>query len=194
MIFLKSLLFIVWNVAIGVSLVYLFNWLLFNRKARYIFNWRIPLTPGFLVSKRDWLFTKAKDILHDYLNQATDYARKNGYLAKWEQAIRDIVFEKVSFIEDWPLIPRSIKLQIKGRLAEAAKGIASSLLRKLVPHMIEQWRVEHMIEDFDEKFSIEFFYGYFKQYVYKPLIYIFMGLNFLIGVTNMILYLLLSLF
>jgi len=85
-------------------------------------------------------------------------------------------------------------LQIKGRLAEAAKGIASSLLRKLVPHLIEQWRVEHMIEDFDEKFSIEFFYGYFKQYVYKPLIYIFMGLNFLIGVTNMILYLLLSIF
>lgn len=194
MIIVKALSFIVWNILIGLSLVELFNWLLFNRKARRILGWHIPLTPGFLVSKRDWLFTKAKDILHDYLEQANDYARKNGYLAKWERMIRDIVFEKTSFVDDWPLLPQALKDKIHDKFAEIGKSIASSILRKLVPSLIEQFRLEHRIEDFDEKFNIEFFYGYFHKYVYKPMIYVFMGLNFLIGLTNMILFLLLHLF
>jgi hypothetical protein len=194
MIVLKALSFIVWNILLGLSLVELFNWFLFNRKARIIFGWHLPLTPGFLVRKRDWLFTKAKDILHDYLEQAGDYARKNGYLAKWENLVRDMVFEKTSFVNDWPLLPRSLKDKIHAQMADLGKNLASSILRKLVPSLIEQFRIEHKIEDFDEQFNIEFFYGYFHKYVYKPMIYAFMALNFLIGLTNMILYLLLQLF
>lgn len=194
MTFLKSLTFIPWNVILGLIIVWFLNWFLFNRKARYLFGWKLPLTPGFLVSKREWIFNKARDILHDYLEQAGDYARKNGYLAKWEKIVRDTVFEKTGFIDDWPLLPKSIKDKLHNKLAEISKGIASGILRKTVPHLIEQWRIEHKIDDFDEQFSIEFFYGYFRKYVYKPLIYIFIALNVLIGLSNMIWYLIVSLF
>ncbi len=58
MLFLKSLLFIVWNIAWGLALVYFLRWFLFNSKARYFFGKRNILTPGLIVRKREWLFVK----------------------------------------------------------------------------------------------------------------------------------------
>ncbi len=192
--FLKSLTFIPWNILLGTLLLLFVNWFLFNRKARRILGIRIPLTPGFLVRKREWVFNKARDLLHDYLNQAEDLMNKHGYLAKWEKLVHDAVFEKTAFIDDWKFLPRSLKQKIHDMLASAAKDIASRVLRKLVPHFIEQWRIEHRIDEFDEKFSIEFFYGYYRKYVFKPVFYAFLAINFIIGLMNMIWYLITGLF
>ncbi|HNX37549.1 MAG TPA: hypothetical protein PL124_06305 [Candidatus Cloacimonadota bacterium] len=191
-LFLKSLTFILWNIALGVSLVYIFKCLLFNKKARYIFKWRIPMTPGFFVQKRDWIFSKARDILHDYLRQAEDFAQRNGYLAKWERLVHDAVWEKTNFIDEWKYIPAGIKDKLHAKLSDLAKSLASTILRKLVPRLIEQLRIEHLIDDYDFKLSVEFFYGYFKKYVYKPLLLAFLAINFLIGLMNMILYLIVA--
>jgi len=188
MIFLKSLTFIVWNIALGLSIVYLLKWFLFNAKARYIFGKRIPLTPGFLVAKREWLFSKAREILHDYLEQASNPDR-NGYLKKWLKQIHGYLWEKTSFVDEWPFLPAKFKASIRNKIVDAFVNIASNLLRKTVPRLVEQLRVEHRIDDFDFQFSIEFFYGYFRKYVYKPLLIAFAALNLLIGIMNMILFL-----
>jgi len=192
MIFLKSLSFIVWNIALGLSLVYLFKWLLFNAKARYIFGKRIPLTPGFLVAKREWLFSKARDLLHDYLEQAANPTRSNGYLNKWIKQIRMFLWEKTDFVQQWRILPTKLKDNIRNKIVDAFTNLAVNLLRKTVPRMIEQLRVEHRIDDYDYQFSVEFFYGYFRRYVYKPMIYTFIALNFVIGVMNMILFLVIA--
>lgn len=192
LIFLKSLSFIVWNIALGLSLVYMFKWLLFNSKARYIFGKRIPLTPGFLVSKREWLFSKARDVLHDYLEQAGNPMDRNGYLFKWLKQIRTWLWEKTEFVQEWKLLPAKFKESIRHKIVDAFTNLASNLLRKTVPRMIEQLRVEHRIDDYDFQFSIEFFYGYFRRYVYKPLLLAFLAINLLIGISNMILYLIIA--
>lgn len=192
MIFLKSLLFIVWNIALGLSLVYLFKWLLFNAKPRYIFGKRIPLTPGFFVAKREWLFSKARDLLHDYLDQAANLGTRNGYLAKWLGMIRKFLWEKTEFVGEWKFLPGKLKITIRTKIVDAFANLATNLLRKTVPKLIEQLRVEHRIDEYDFQFSVEFFYGYFRKYVYKPLIIAFAALNFLIGIMNMILYLIIA--
>lgn len=189
MIFLKALTFIIWNVAIGLSLVYLLKWSLFNSKQRRIFGWKIPLTPGFLVRKRDWLFAKARDLLHGYLRQAEDAANRSGYLGRWEKMIYDTVWEKTAFVDEWFFLPGSIKAKLHNAFSDMAKSIAAGILRKTVPHFIEEWRLEHRIDEFDEQFSIEFFFGYFRKYVYKPLLLTFLAINFLIGLSNMIIFL-----
>ena len=94
MIFLKSLTFILWNIALGTLLVLLLNWLLFNRKARFLFGKKIPLTPGFFVAKRDWLFDKVRSILHDYLDQAAHPYLKDGYLYGWIKKVRQYLWKK----------------------------------------------------------------------------------------------------
>ncbi len=188
MLILKSFGFILWNIALGLSLVYMFKWLLFNSKARYIFGKRIPLTPGFLVAKREWLFSKARDILHDYLEQAANPDRF-GYLSKWLKQIRMFLWEKTEFVQEWRFLPAKMKLNIRTKIVDAFVNLAGNLLRKTVPRLIEQLRIEHRIDDFDFQFSIDFFYGYFRKYVYKPLLIAFFAVNFLIGIMNMIFFL-----
>jgi len=192
MLLLKSLLFILWNIALGLSLVYLFKWFLFNCKARYFFGKRIPFTPGFLVRKREWLFSKARDVLHDYLEQAANPETHNGYLNKWLKQIHDFLWEKTEFVQEWRFLPGKLKESIRNKIVDAFTTLAGNLLRKTVPRMIEQLRVEHRIDDYDFQFSIDFFYGYFRRYVYKPMLIAFMALNLIIGIMNMILFLLIA--
>jgi hypothetical protein len=189
MIFLKSLTFILWNVALGSILLYSTRWFLFNRKQRKFLGIKIPLTPGFLVRKRDWLFNKARDVLHDYLNQAAKATMKEGYLNKWEELVRQTVLEKTGFIDDWKLLPASFRSKIKETVATSVKEIIARILRKLVPHFIEKWRLEFHIDELDERFNIDFILLYFNKYVFKYLLLGFLILNFIIGLVNMIWYL-----
>ena len=192
MIFLKGLLFILWNIALGSLLIYSIKWFLFNPKPRKFLGIRNPLTPGFLVRKRDWLFNKGRDLLHDYLEQASNEAMKNGYLHSWEEQIWKTAWEKTDFVDEWKFMPNSIKNKIHEAIAGLAKSMGSKILRKTVPHFIEQLRLEHKIDELDAQFSIEFIYKYFRQYVYKPLLLAFLAINFIIGLMNMILYLIIA--
>jgi len=192
MIFLKSLLFIVWNVAIGFGLVLLVRWLLFNLKSRFIFGMHIPLTPGFVISKRDWIFNKVRAILHDFLKQTENLNDDHGYLSKWEKMVYDAVMEKVQFMDGWILIPQSWKDKIKQTIAQIARDIARKILRTFIPMLIEQLQVEKRIDDFDEQFSSKVIRQYYNQYVHKYLVYFILVINFLIGITNMILYLIIA--
>jgi len=192
MLFLKSLLFIVLNVGVGLLLVYFAKWFLFNPTQRKIFGVRNPLTPGFLVRKRDWVFNKARDLLHGYLEQAGNPQANTGYLYNLEEQIRQKVWEQTSFVDDWPLLPGGLKESIRNTVSNAVRGIASKILRKTVPHLLEQWRIEHRIDEYDEQFNLEFFYKYFRQYLYVPLLKIVAGINLVFGILNMILFLILA--
>lgn len=150
------------------------------------------LTPGFIVRKREWIFGKARDILHDYLRQADNPNLKDGYIYKWEQKVRDFLWEKTAFVDSWPLIPAKTKDSIRRKITDAFTAIVSKILRTTVPRFLEQWRVEHRIDDYDFQFSIDFFYKYYNLYVHKYLLYLFLAINLIIGVENMILYLIIG--
>lgn len=186
MIALKSLSFILWNMALGTLLLYSLDWFLFNLKSRRFLGMHIPLTPGFIVKKREWVFNKVRDLLQDYLEQAENKQDKSGYLAKWEQKIRNFVYDKAVFVNSWPLIPQKLKDKIRNLIADSVKEIASKLLRRTVPHMLEQLRVEHRIDDFDEQFDVLFLRKYWRKYGLKYLMWLFWAINFLVGIMNMI--------
>lgn len=188
MIFLKSLLFIVWNVLIGAGMIFTVRWLLFNQKSRFIFGGHIPLTPGFIVSKRDWVFNKVRAILHDFLEQADRVTGNYGYLYKWEKGVYDAVLDKADFVDNWKFIPGAWRLKIRKAFAKAARDLASKILRKFIPRLIEQLQVENRIDSFDEQFSSKVLRQYYNQYVHKYLLYFFVAVNVLIGITNMILF------
>jgi len=186
MIFLKSLTFILWNIALGTLIILKVDWLLFNLKRRRFLGIHIPFTPGFVVRKREWVFNKVRDILHDYLEQAEDKLRKNGYLAKWEKLVRDTIYAKTAFVDDWKLMPGKWKEKIHNMIADSVRDIVSKILRRTVPHFIEQWRLEHRIDDIDEQFSAEFLRKYWRKYVLKYVLLAFLVINFLVGISNLI--------
>lgn len=192
MLFLKSLLFILLNVGFGLLFVWLAKWFLFNPSQKKIFGRRNPLTPGFLVRKRDWVFNKARDLLHDYLEQADDPGRRSGYLFTLEEDLQEKVWEQVAFVDDWPLLPAGWKAKIRNAIASSVRGIAAKILRKTVPHLVQQWRIEHRIDDYDDQFNLEFFKNYYDQYLHVPAIKIVAGINLVLGILNMALFLILA--
>lgn len=192
MLFLRSLLFILWNVSIGLIMLYIIRWLLFNPRPIYIFKKKCFLTPGFLVRKREWLFSKARDLLFDYLRQAENPSLKDGYLAKWEGKIHDFIWEKSDFVSEWRFIPEKLKLSIRKKISDGFASVASNILRKRVPRLVEQWRIEHRIDDLDFQFSMDFFRDNYNRYVHKYLLYAVLAINALIGINNMILYIILG--
>ena len=190
MIFLKSLIFILWNVAFGYAALVSVKWFLFNPRPVFVFRKKLLFTPGFLVRKRDWIFDKARDLLQNYLDQAE--SQKAGYLAKWEKAVFEAVWEKTQFVEGWKLVPKSIKEKIHMMISTAIRDVVRNILRKTIPRMIEQYRLEMQLDDYDDKFSIDFFQRYFTRYIYKPLLIVVLAVNILIGISNMVLYLIIA--
>lgn len=192
MLFLKSLTFLLWNVAWGALLIYLLKWFLFNPKPRRFLGVRNPLTPGLVVRKREWLFTKARDLLHDFLRQAGDLTGTCGYLHQWEEQIRQATRDRTAFVDGWPLLPQGLKEKLRDSIAGIVRDIVSRILRRTVPHFIERLQVEHRIDEFDERFSAGFIYGYFRRYVYLPLLKIVAAVNVLIGILNLIWFLIIA--
>ncbi|MBP9006645.1 MAG: hypothetical protein KBG06_02190 [Candidatus Syntrophosphaera sp.] len=189
--FLLSLLFVVVNIALAMFLAYLSKWVLFNPKPKKFLGWHIPLTPGFIVSKRNQIFAKIYDTLQDYLNQAENPDLREGYLYEWEEQVRLSALEQVSFIDKVPLLPAGCKRKIKNAMANSAKNTVSFILRRTVPQLMEKFQLEHKLEQLDAKISSEVIYGYFREYIYKPLLIAAAVAGLLIGVINMVLYLIL---
>ncbi|MBM4403216.1 MAG: hypothetical protein FJ042_02330 [Candidatus Cloacimonetes bacterium] len=192
--FLKSLTFVLWNIALGLVILYSVKWLLFNPKQRRFLGKRVPLTPGFFIRKRDWIFNKVRDVLQDYLDQANDLLNKSGYLAKWETMVFDEVFRRTKFIDAWKLMPRKWKEKLRDHIAQAGQNVARRILRKIIPDLVAKYRLEYRIDDFDEQFSAQVIYSYFRRYVYRYLRYFVIGINLLFGISNMIWYLILLIF
>jgi len=192
--FLLSLTFIAWNIALGLAIIYMIKWLLFNPRQRRFLGRRVPLTPGYVIRKRDWLFNKVHDILQDYLDQANDLLNRDGYLAKWERMVFDEVLKRTTYINGWQLLPRKWKEKIREFFAHAIQNLVRWILRKIVPDMIAKYRLEFWIDEYDEQFNARVIYSYFHRYVYRYLRYFIIGINLLIGIANMIWYLILLLF
>jgi hypothetical protein len=161
-------------------------------QAQKVFGHPHTLHAWIRSQQTEWVFNKARDILHDYLEQAEDKLRKNGYLAKWERLVRDTVYDKTNFVDEWMFLPRKWKDKIHDLIANSVKDIVSKILRRTVPHFVEQWRIEHRIDEFDEQFNAEFLRKYWRKYVLKYMLYAFLAINFLIGITNLIWFLIIA--
>ena len=192
MLFLKSLTFILWNVMIGWSILYLVRWFLFNSKPRFFFRRRIPLTPGFIVRKREWVFNFVRDTLNNYIEQTHNENSKQGYIAAWEKKVKDLAWRKTIFVLQWRFLPHSFREKIRDFQAGLAQKLASTFLRSMVPRLIERFRIEYYIDKFDVQFGIDVIYDFFKRYIYRPVWYVFLALNLLIGIFNMIWFLIIG--
>jgi len=100
--------------------------------------------------------------------------------------VHQYLWEKTSFVDDWRFLPGKFKQTIRNKITDAFTAIAENLLRKTVPKLVDSLRIEHRIDEYDIQFSVDFFYGYFKRYVYKPMLLIFAGINLLVGIMNMV--------
>ncbi|MDY6916021.1 MAG: hypothetical protein SVM86_06885 [Candidatus Cloacimonadota bacterium] len=189
MIFLKSLLFILYNVAMAFALVYSIKFILFYPKEKKFFlKKKVPLTPGLVPKYRKKLMDKLKITLHDYLNACQNFS-ENNMVTGWEEELYNKAWERLSFFEESKFIPSFLKNKLRHSVALLVFEITRGFLRSFVPYLIQKFEVKKYIELLDEKISIKILEDYYNKYVYKYMLIIVMAFYFLIGIANMILYL-----
>jgi hypothetical protein len=187
-IVLKGLLFIVCNMLVAFILVYAFKLFLFKSKPFRFFGKTIPITQGFIVRKRNWILSKLRYLLNDYLNQARDELYPDGYLKQWERSFHEAAMDKIYNMEELSFLPKSWRDKVSNLAANVLLKLVKQFLRNLVPFLIEKYHLHSYIDILDKTLDIDMLVQYYNKYVNKPLMYFFLAISFLIGVGNMILF------
>lgn len=189
MTFLKSLLFIIYNVAIAYFIVYAIKFVLFRpRKPKLLFGKKMPLTPGLIPKYRNLVMQKIKLTLHDYLQACHNYSQNN-MISDWEDEIYEKVWQRLASLEEIKYLPAFIKKKLRHSIALLVFEITRGFLRSFVPFLIQKLDVKHYITLLDEKISLEILEEYYNKYIYKYMLIVVLSFYFLIGIANMILYL-----
>ncbi|MBN2460146.1 MAG: hypothetical protein JXB60_00955 [Candidatus Cloacimonetes bacterium] len=186
MVFLKGLTFILFNLLLGFLIINSIRAILFfPRHKIYVFNKKVPGTPGLLYRKKEWLINKLHTSLHDYISSCQT---RNGrtLVSRWENRVFDSAWEKFSFIDDIRLLPRKLRNKLHYIFALFFYEIARQFLRSFVPYLLEKYHADKYIVLLDHKLDMEIITGYYNRYINRYLMYFFLFLGFVIGLINMV--------
>jgi hypothetical protein len=191
-VFIKVLIILAVNIGLGLSIAEILRFFLLNQSRRKIMIGSFPLTPGFIIRKREWVLNKAYDLLNDYLDQAE--GNKEGYLKKWEDKVYGFIYEHMNWVNKAGILPEAFRIKIRNFSGNIAKGMASKLLRSFVPHLIEQYKIENKLDLVAAKIEVDVIIGYYNRYVHEYLNKFNLVFFGLIGIVNVITFLILLLF
>ncbi|KQC07537.1 MAG: hypothetical protein APR54_00815 [Candidatus Cloacimonas sp. SDB] len=192
MIFLKSLIFLLFNLLTGFLIVTLVRAFLFlPRKEVFLGGKKIPYTPGFLYRKRNLLIKKLKTTLRNYLNDTKDSSDRSK-ISIWENRVFRSVWEKLATIENIRYLPGFVKSNIRYSIALIAYEVTKQFLRSFVPFLMEKYKARRLIDIVEEKLDMQIIAEFYDKYVYRFSLIFFLVINFFIGLGNMIVYLIIN--
>lgn len=189
MVFLYSLIFLAYNLFIGFLLVFIIKIFLFiPKKQLYFGGKKIPFTPGFAFRKKVWLIKKLSSLLSDFLRDCRD-EKDETIISKWELEIFKKTWDKLEGIENIKFVPRVVKEKIHYFCSILVYEIVKQFLRSFIPYLIENYKVSKYIDVLSQKLDMNIIYGYFNKYVFKYMMLVSLAIHFLIGLGNMIVFL-----
>ena len=192
---LKAFILLIANMGVGFLWAWLVMAFLFLPKRRlYLFGWPVPFTPGFLWRKKDWLFEQANHYVDDYLRAAMDEGDTESIVCEWENKVWQAGWDKLEALEQHDKIPRQVGQMLRRFIAQLAYEVARQGLRNFIPYLVEHYNARSWLDLACEKLDVGVVMRYANQYVFKYLYYFMLGLCFLIGLFNVIVFLLLQLF
>ncbi len=189
MFIIKPLSFIVFNMLAGFLIIFSLKIILFiPKKEKRFVGTRIPLTPALIYRKKIWLINKLTKMLKNYIVDTQDESY-DSRITKWEQKTFHKAFAKLEFISNFKFLPSSLKLQIRHFLATIVYEVTKQFLRSFVPYLMERYNIKQYIELVDLKLDVKILEGYFNRYVFRYLTMFTLSVCFLIGLGNVIIYL-----
>lgn len=190
--FIKFLLIIFVNLLFGLTPLFIIIGFLFypNRKI-YFRDKKIPLTPGFLYRKKEQLMHKIHRMLYDYLGDCEKIDERTR-IAKWERKAYSSAYNRFQWISDIRWIPSAITNKIHQFVAKVVYEIVRQFLRKLVPFLLEKYKLESYFEIINQKLDIEIVKEFFMRYVFKWIIILLLVIYGIIGLLNGFLFLIIK--
>ncbi len=192
MIFLKSLLFPVFNIGLGLFLVNgILVALFYPSKEWKIGSLKIPLTPALIYSQKRRIIAKLYHLLNDFLTNCSNFNNDN-IVSKIEAEVHKMIVEQLKVIDNISYLPELIKEKIKSICSDIIFKIVRYIIRTLIPFLAEQYMVESYIDLLDEAIDVEVLKKYYLEYIHKYLTYAAISIFFLLGLYNMIVYLIIT--
>ncbi|MDO9577390.1 MAG: hypothetical protein Q7J16_05855 [Candidatus Cloacimonadales bacterium] len=193
MVFLKSILILLWNMLPGFLIVFSIKQLLFfPREEKHFSNGKkIPLTPGFAYKFKNWIMHKIKRLLQDYINDSKNFSEKSR-ISIWEETFFQNVWDKFEFFENIKYIPHSWKENIRYFFSMVFYEIAKQFLRKFVPYLMDYFEVDKYVELLDKKIDIDLVKKFYCAYIYKYVMLFVLAWGFFNGFWNLIIYLIIK--
>lgn len=189
MVFLKSLIILVYNLAWGFLIPFSIKCFLFFPEHRlFVSGKRIPLTPGFFYRKKERLIHKLNSLLDGYLNacRSDDTSTKIAY---WERQAFNKTWDSMEGIEKARLIPKVIRDWIRHFFAMLVFELVKQFLRSFIPYLMDHYKIKNCLLLVEQKIDMKVIKNYYNKYIYKFMLYFFLGLNLFIGLGNMIIFL-----
>ena len=158
------------------------------RKEKRLFGTRVIGTPAFAYRKKIWLIRKLDKMLLDYIRDSRDESQ-NSRVTKWEQDAFKKAWDKFEFLEKIKFLPRVLIEKIRYFLSVLVFEIVKQFLRTFIPYLMEKYEVKKYIQLLDKKLDMEIIRSYFNRYVYKYMLIVSLTFFSLIGLGNMVIYL-----
>lgn len=190
MVYLKPVFIILWNMLPGFLVTYLIKQALFfpEREKRFANGRKIPFTPGLAYKAKNRLISKLERLVQDYLNDVRN-SKEASRLSRWEDEVFKKAWDKCEFIEKIRLLPHKWKESIRFFLASVVYQLVKQFLRSFVPYLMEHYEVGKYIEMINKKIDMDIIRSYFEKYIYRYLMYLVLAIGFIIGLWNVIIYL-----
>ncbi|MCF7858748.1 MAG: hypothetical protein K9N07_05415 [Candidatus Cloacimonetes bacterium] len=189
MTLIKPLIFILVNMLAGFLYLFAIKVFLFiPSREKKIFGKHLPLTPAFVYRKKIWLLQKITSLVNDYIRETKDES-KESRISQWEQKMFQKSWDKINFMDNMTLLPKSFINSIKNFLATIIYELTKHFLRTFVPYILEKYEVNRYLEILDMKLDIDIVKLYFNKYIYKYVLIFVLSIHFLIGLGNMLIYL-----
>ncbi|MBT3755606.1 MAG: hypothetical protein HOD64_01535 [Candidatus Cloacimonetes bacterium] len=189
MFIIKPLIFIIINMLVGFLYIFAIKFFLFiPSKEIKINNKRLPFTPAFVFRKKIWLFKKIRKLVNDYINDTKDDS-DGSRITKWEYKIFHQTWDKITFMDKYKFIPKSVKNNVKYFISTIAFEVVKQFLRTFIPFLMEKYELNKYIELLDKKLNVDLIKEYFNKYIYKYVLIFVLAIHFLIGLGNMLIYL-----
>ncbi len=192
MVYIKPFVFIFFNLLSGFLMVFIIKAFLFiPRKEKRLFGKKVIGTPAFAYRKKIWLIKKMEKMLSDYIRDSKDES-EDSRISKWEQEAFQKAWDKFEFLEKIKYLPRVFKEKIRYFLSVIVFEIVKQFLRTFIPYLMEKYEATKYIQLLDKKLDMEIIRDYFNRYVYKYMLIVSLSFFFLIGLGNMIIYLIIK--
>jgi len=183
------------NAGMGVLWAWLVMAVFFlPRRQWHFFGAPVPFTPGFLWRKKDWLFRQANRYVDDYLNAAMNDDDTESIIAQWEQKVWDAVWGRLETLEHQEKIPAAVGRVLRQVISQVVLEVVRQALRNFIPYLVEYYNARSWLDLAEEKLDVGVILKYANRYVFKYIYLFMLGLCTLIGLFNVIVFLLLQLF
>ncbi len=152
--------------------------------SRSFLGMKLFFTPGIVIRKEKQLLQKVDQAIIEYHKFCLD---KNSLtLTKVEEKLNKIIFQKTEFLQNIHFLPPFVCLILRKTLSGIVYQITLQAGKEILPSLSNKYELEARLQEIRAKIEPELIEDLSQKYFFKYLLYFFVALGFLMGITNIL--------